>query len=49
MQAVAYAKGMIPYESGKNLGLRGALEEWTVEAAIEDGCADLEHAVCFHG
>ena len=33
-------------ESGKNLGLRGGSGEWVMEAAVEDGGADLEHAVC---
>ena len=33
-------------ESGKNLGLRGGSGEWVMEAAVENGGADLEHAVC---
>jgi hypothetical protein len=36
----------LPEESGKNLGLRGCSGEWVMEAAVEDGDADLKHAVC---
>ena len=34
------------HESGENLGLRGGSGEWVMEAAVEDGGADLKHAVC---
>ncbi len=37
---------MVRLESGKNLGLRGGSGEWVMEAAVEDGGADLKHAVC---